>query len=59
MSRADVDVSQQDTSGAQDRANNRNNGSSQSGVASSDEVDEELIAKNLSYVSASGVDYYA
>lgn len=59
LSRADVDVSQQDTSGAQDRANNRNNGSSQSGVASSDEVDEELIAKNLSYVSASGVDYYA
>jgi flagellar hook-length control protein FliK len=59
LSRADVDVSQQDTSGAQDRANNRNNGSPQGSVASNDEVDEELIAKNLSYVSASGIDYYA
>jgi flagellar hook-length control protein FliK len=59
LSRADVDVSQQDTSGAQDRANNRNGGSPQGGVAGSDDIDEELIPRNLSYVSASGVDYYA
>lgn len=59
LSRADVDVSQQDTSGAQDRANNRNGGSSQGGIAGNDDIDEEPIQGNLSYVSASGVDYYA
>ncbi|QUX92811.1 hypothetical protein CYL31_15985 [Marinomonas sp. A3A] len=59
LSRADVDVSQQDTSGAQDRANNRNGSSLQGSIAGSDDVDEELIPRNLSYVSASGVDYYA
>lgn len=59
LSRADVDVSQQDTSGAQDRANNRNNGSPQGSIVDNDDVDEELISRNLSYVSASGVDYYA
>lgn len=59
LSRADVDVSQQDTSGAQDRANNSNNGSPQGSIVGNDDVDEELIARNLSYVSASGVDYYA
>lgn len=59
LSRADVDVSQQDTSGAQDRSNERANGSSQGLLASNDELEEELDSNNLSYVSASGVDYYA
>ncbi|WP_137169278.1 flagellar hook-length control protein FliK [Marinomonas sp. FW-1] len=59
LSRADVDVSQQDTSGAQDRAGERGNGSSQGLLASNDELEEELDSSNLSYVSASGVDYYA
>ncbi|WP_421855225.1 flagellar hook-length control protein FliK [Marinomonas sp.] len=59
LSRADVDVSQQDTSGAQDRANNRNNGVPQGAVVDSDDVEDDLISSNLSYVSASGVDYYA
>ncbi|MGO2353152.1 MAG: flagellar hook-length control protein FliK [Marinomonas foliarum] len=59
LSRADVDVSQQDTSGAQDRANDGGNGSSQGLLASNDELEDELDPSNLSYVSASGVDYYA
>lgn len=59
LSRADVDVSQQDTSGAQDGANERASGSSQGMLASNDELEEELDSSNLSYVSASGVDYYA
>ncbi|NVK72489.1 MAG: flagellar hook-length control protein FliK [Oceanospirillaceae bacterium] len=59
LSRADVDVSQQDTSGAQDRANHRNNDASGNGIAVNDDIDDELIPKNLSYVSATGVDYYA
>lgn len=59
LSRADVDVSQQDTSGAQDRANNRNNGTPQGNFMATEDVDEDLIPTNLSYVSASGVDYYA
>ena len=59
LSRADVDVSQQDTSGAQDRSNESANGSSQGLLASNDELEEELDSNNLSYVSASGVDYYA
>ena len=56
LSRADVDVSQQDTSNAQDRGNDRNNSMNQNDIVDSD---DELIANNLSYVSASGVDYYA
>lgn len=56
LSRADVDVSQQDTSNAQDRGNDRNNSTNQNDIVDSD---DELIANNLSYVSASGVDYYA
>lgn len=58
LSRADVDVSQRDTSGAQDRENYQGNPSGQ-GIADTDDIDEELISNNLSYVSASGVDYYA
>jgi len=58
LSRADVDVSQQDTSGAQDRGNYRNNATNQGKVAGND-VDDELISNKMSYVSASGVDYYA
>lgn len=56
LSRADVDVSQQDTSNAQDRDNNQNNTANQNNIVDSD---DELIANNVSYVSASGVDYYA
>jgi len=56
LSKADVDVSQQDASGTQRQmerdSQNRNN-------IVSDEAGEELISSNLSYVSASGVDYYA
>ncbi|RBP81780.1 flagellar hook-length control protein FliK [Marinomonas rhizomae] len=59
LSRADVDVSQQDTSGAQYRENNPNGGSPQGSLTGNDDLDEELIPGNLSYVSASGVDYYA
>ncbi|MBU2020778.1 MAG: flagellar hook-length control protein FliK [Gammaproteobacteria bacterium] len=59
LSRADVDVSQQDTSGAQDRANNRNGGVPKDAIVDNDDVEDELISSNLSYVSASGVDYYA
>ena len=59
LSRADVDVSQQDTSGAQDRANDRNTAQSRESFASNDELDDELVPRNLSYVSATGVDYYA
>ncbi|ETI58251.1 flagellar hook-length control protein FliK [Marinomonas profundimaris] len=58
LSRADVDVSQRDASGAQDRENYQGNPSGQ-GIADADDIDEELISNNLSYVSASGVDYYA
>ena len=56
LSRADVDVSQQDTSNAQDRDNYQNNTANQNDIVDSD---DELIANNVSYVSASGVDYYA
>jgi flagellar hook-length control protein FliK len=56
LSRADVDVSQQDTSNAQDRDNYQNNTANQNNIVDSD---DELIANNVSYVSASGVDYYA
>jgi flagellar hook-length control protein FliK len=59
LSRADVDVSQQDASGTQERGNYRNSGTNQGEVAVNDELDNELIANNASYVSASGVDYYA
>lgn len=57
LSRADVDVSQQDTSGAQDRSNGRSGAAPQDAVVKSDE--DDLIPSNLSYVSSSGVDYYA
>lgn len=57
LSRADVDVSQQDTSGAQDRSNGRSGAAPQDAVVESDE--DDLIPSNLSYVSSSGVDYYA
>lgn len=57
LSRADVDVSQQDTSGAQDRSNGRSGAAPQGAVVKSDE--DDLIPSNLSYVSSSGVDYYA
>ncbi|MFT6406280.1 MAG: flagellar hook-length control protein FliK [Marinomonas primoryensis] len=56
LSRADVDVSQQDTSNAQDRDNYQNNTANQNDIVDSD---DELIVNNVSYVSASGVDYYA
>jgi len=59
LSRADVDVSQQDASGAQDRANDRNGAQTRGGLASNDDLDDDLVPRNLSYVSASGVDYYA
>jgi flagellar hook-length control protein FliK len=59
LSRADVDVSQQDTSGAQERGTYRNSGANQGEVAINDDLDNEFIANNVSYVSASGVDYYA
>ncbi|NLQ16541.1 flagellar hook-length control protein FliK [Marinomonas sp. M1K-6] len=59
LSRAEVDVSQQDASGAQERGNYRNNAANQEGVAANDELDDELIDSNMSYVSATGVDYYA
>lgn len=57
LSKADVDVSQQDASGTQrqtehEARQNRND-------FSSDEEEDELILNNSSYVSASGVDYYA
>lgn len=59
LSRADVDVSQQDTSGAQDRDNYRNNSANQNEIVGSDDTDDDLISNNVSYFSASGVDYYA
>ena len=59
LSRADVAVSQQDASGAQDRANDRNGAQTRGGLASNDDLDDDLVPRNLSYVSASGVDYYA
>lgn len=59
LSRADVDVSQQDTSGAQERGSYRNSGANQGGMAANEDLDNELVANNVSYVSASGVDYYA
>lgn len=60
LSRADVDVSQQDTAGAQYKDNERNNNGARNGaMASDDSVEDDLIAANTSYVSASGVDYYA
>ncbi|ETX10898.1 hypothetical protein MUS1_13040 [Marinomonas ushuaiensis DSM 15871] len=56
LSKADVDVSQQDASGTQREmerdTQNRND-------IASEEVGGELVSSNLSYVSASGVDYYA
>ena len=58
LSRAEVDVSQQDASGMQ-RGNEENNRSSRGDIASQEELDEDLIASNASYVSATGVDYYA
>jgi flagellar hook-length control protein FliK len=58
LSRADVDVSQQDTSGMQ-RDTDQKGRSNQMNVASQDEGDEDLISGNMSYVSATGVDYYA
>ncbi|WP_417527206.1 flagellar hook-length control protein FliK [Marinomonas shanghaiensis] len=59
LSRADVDVSQQDASGTQERENYRNSGANQGEVAISDDLDNELMANNVSYMPASGIDYYA
>lgn len=59
LSRADVDVSQQDASGAQERGSYRNSGANQGGMAANEDLENELVANNVSYVSASGVDYYA
>ncbi|MBR7888689.1 flagellar hook-length control protein FliK [Marinomonas sp. A79] len=60
LSRADVDVSQQDTSGAQYKENDRNNNGARNGsLANDDGLEDDLIAANTSYVTASGVDYYA
>lgn len=58
LSHANVDVSQQDTSGAQEDTE-QGNGSNRNGLASQDDIDEDLISSNVSYVSATGVDYYA
>ncbi|MBD5769830.1 flagellar hook-length control protein FliK [Marinomonas colpomeniae] len=58
LSRADVDVSQQDASSMQ-RGMEQNNRSNRGDIASQDELDEDLISSNVSYVSATGVDYYA
>ncbi|MCW4629375.1 flagellar hook-length control protein FliK [Marinomonas rhodophyticola] len=59
LSRADVDVSQQDTSGAQERGGYRNSGVNQGGLVANEDLDNELVANHVSYVSASGIDYYA
>ena len=59
LSRADVDVSQQDASGAQERGSYRNSGANQGGLAANEDLENELVANNVSSVSASGVDYYA
>lgn len=58
LSRADVDVSQQDTSGTQ-KDTEQNNSSNRNALASQDDIDDDLISSNVSYVSATGVDYYA
>ncbi|MEP3349731.1 MAG: flagellar hook-length control protein FliK [Marinomonas sp.] len=58
LSRADVDVSQQDTSGMR-RDSERGSASSQAELAAQDEIDDELVSSNMSYVTATGVDYYA
>jgi flagellar hook-length control protein FliK len=58
LSRADVDVSHQDASSMQ-RGTEQNNRSNRGDIASQDELDEDLISSNVSYVSATGVDYYA
>ena len=56
LSRADVDVSQQDASGAEQRESSRGGRP----VALNDEGDDtELFSNKTSYVSSSGVDYYA
>ncbi|MCV2401389.1 flagellar hook-length control protein FliK [Marinomonas sp. C2222] len=57
LSKADVDVSQQDASQTQREQDDTN--SNGQGVAFSEESDDGLISSNTSYVSASGVDYYA
>ena len=59
LSRADVDVSQQDTSGAQERGGYRNSGVNQEGLVANEDLDNELVANHVSYVPASGIDYYA
>ncbi len=59
LSRADVDVSQRDASGAQEQLSQENNSGRGSSFDSQDELDDELITNNMSYVSATGVDYYA
>ncbi|MFT2097234.1 flagellar hook-length control protein FliK [Marinomonas sp. 2405UD66-6] len=58
LSRADVDVSQQDTSGMR-RDSERGSASNQAELAAQDEIDDELVSSNMSYVTATGVDYYA
>lgn len=56
LSRADVDVSQQDASGAEQRESSRGGRP----VVLNDEGDDtELFSNKTSYVSSSGVDYYA
>ncbi|MEO9273548.1 flagellar hook-length control protein FliK [Marinomonas sp. 5E14-1] len=58
LSRADVDVSQQDTSGMR-RDSEQDSTSNQTELAAQEEIDDELISRNMSYVTATGVDYYA
>lgn len=59
LSRADVDVSQRDTSGAQDNEQYRGDNERSAFIKGGDLGDDESIPTNVSYVSATGVDYYA
>ncbi|REG82936.1 flagellar hook-length control protein FliK [Marinomonas pollencensis] len=60
LGNVDVGVSQQDASGGQYQDSGEAAGRSHlGGFLADEEVDDELPAQNISYISPSGVDYYA
>ncbi|MCB5161969.1 flagellar hook-length control protein FliK [Marinomonas algarum] len=59
LSRADVDVSQQDSANAQYQGEGGSQGRKGDGAIGNEEEVDDLLLTNNTYVSASGVDYYA
>ena len=60
LGNVDVGVSQQDVSGGQYQDSGEDTGgSNRGGFLAGDEADDELPTQNISYISPSGVDYYA